>query len=199
MWPFASKQEVHDELTQVSADLADKIQSVDQILLGEIRDHLTSKIQSLEQTLLGEMQKVRVTPELHMPPDLLQMPKKVDQVQKQLTEISVTLFQLTQSSKKLDQLHQQIEDLAILVNHLSPTLPTGEQKPIHDKINVHILAATSAISALAQEHASWLEQHLQAFDRLQQSLSASQEYALVARAQIEPPPGGNGTEKAVDR
>lgn len=73
---------------------------------------------------------------------------------------------------KLDRLQQQIDELAKIVNQTMPTTPTGELKPIHERLEVYLMSATAALDQLKQEHAIWLEEQQQRLQAMQPTLEA---------------------------
>lgn len=89
--------------------------------------------------------------------------------------------------QKLDRLTQQIEGLAKIVNQTMPTMPTGELKPIHERIEVYLQSASASLDQLKQEHATWLQEQQQRLQAMQPTLEALQKQHTESVHHIFPP------------
>ena len=73
---------------------------------------------------------------------------------------------------KLDQFQRQLDSLSKTVNQVMPVTPTGELKPIQERIEIHLLAATKALEQLRQEHATWTQEQKRYLDTMKPTLEA---------------------------
>lgn len=141
----------------------------------QLRNEFNQSIQSLQLALISEIRNIHIP----LPP-----------AQPPIPDVTPEIVQL---SKRLFDLEMQVKVLVQIVQQLSATTASGTPKPIHEAIQAHINLALSAINALGNEHANWLDQHRVSHDeitlvieQLQQKHQASAHHVFPPEKETEP-------------
>lgn len=194
---------VEQELRQMQSDIGARIEQMGNILLDKLRvsDSAQQESQQANTVLLAEIRKTQtleaetkdaILQHTHsvprFPQEIYQTPANVNYLQNRINNLSKQFEILTEVSKALEDLTSQVKLLIQTVAQLSPTLPDGEQKPIHDVIAAHTKQISSAIDNILIDHAKWLDELLEENGKMKQALEALGVIADRSRMRLAPKP-----------
>jgi hypothetical protein len=194
---------VEQELRQLQADLGARIEQMGRILLDKLQanDNAQQEAQQANNVLLDEirqthkleaeikdalLQHSHSTP--RFPAEIYQTPNNVNHLYNRINSLSKQFEILTDVTENMKQLTSQVNTLAQTVALLSPNLPNGEQKHIHEVIEAHTKTIAGAINNILREHSQWLGELLAENDQMKQVLEAAGSVNERSRTRLSPKP-----------
>lgn len=128
---------------------------------------VNSRMSALEATIGSELSRMRT--------EYTDGLNRIEQMLTSAIQQSQMSAEIFQVQRRLGEIQSQVNAIFTLVAQRSPTLPSGEQKPIHDLIKARVQAVMDAMNLLTQDHASWLDGQRRALNDAQRAFDSAQE------------------------